>query len=139
MLEGDLEKNADAELKQLTEAKAKLDANKADKDYIKKTVQFGEEKTIADFKKGYILIMSHKEWTVPGAAVTTPAAAAAPDVTGANVPGTVVQQPKSGAFGLGMGFLGGRRKTKKSNKKSRKQKKYKKQPKSRKLFKGFMY
>jgi len=131
VLEGDLEKNADAELKQLTEAKAKLDADKADPKYLSKTVQFGEEKTIADFKKDYILIMSHKDWT--STAAPAPAVAAPLDVTGATVPGTVVEKPKSG-----FSFFGGRSRTKRKNKKSRKGKS-KKQNKSRKLFKGFLY
>lgn len=131
VLEDDLVKNAEAELNQLLDAKAKLDADKADPKYLSRTVQFGEEKTIADFKKDYILIMSYNDWT----STTAP-----PDATDQN--NMNLQQARDptatssfNPFGLFTGSKGGRRKTKKSNKKSRKGKS-KKQNKSRK---GFFY
>ena len=129
VIEADLTKNATTELEEVKKQKTELDAKKADPDYIKKTVQFGKELLIDNFKREYVLIMSHKEWTLPGAQSSV---APAPEPTGATVPGTVV--PKSTNF---FGF-GGKRKTKRNDKKSRKGKS-KKQAKSRKLFKGFMY
>ena len=132
VIEADLTKNAMTELEQLKKQNTELDAKKADPEYIKKTVQFGKEISIDAFKAEYVLIMSHKEWTLPGAPVAA-APAPAPEPTGATVPGTVV--PQSRFFGI----LGGRRKTKRNNKKSHKQGKSKKQNKSRRFFKGFMY
>jgi hypothetical protein len=130
VIEADLTKNATTELEEVKKQKTELDAKKADPDYIKKTVQFGKEMSIDNFKREYVLIMSHKEWTVPGAQSAAPAPA--PEPTGATVPGTVVPQQKF------LGIFGGKRKTKRNDKKSRKGKS-KKQAKSRKLFKGFLY
>ena len=128
VLEDDLVKNAESELKQLLDAKAKLDADKADPTYLSRTVQFGQEKTIADFQKDYILIMSYNDWT----STTAP-----PDATDTMYTAQAAQPTVTNSFNP-FGFLtgsnkGGRRKTKKSNKKSRKGKS-KKQNKSRKVF-----
>jgi len=131
VLEDDLVKNADAELKQLTEAKAKLDADKADPTYLSRTVQFGEEKTIADFQKDYILIMSYNDWT---STTAPPDATVTMDKAQADEPTVTNSFNPFGFFKTGSN-KGGRRKTKKSNKKSRKGKS-KKQNKSRK---GFFY
>lgn len=128
VIEADLTKNATTELEQLKAQKADLDAKKADPEYIKKTVQFGKEISIDAFKKEYILIMSHKDWTLPGAQAVAPQAP-----TGATVPGTVVPREKF------LGLFGGRRRTKRNNKKSQKQGKSKKQNKSRRLFSGFLF
>lgn len=55
VIEADLTKNATTELEQLKKQKTELDAKKADPEYIKKTVQFGKEISIDEFKKNMSL------------------------------------------------------------------------------------